>query len=78
MDLSAVTFVDCSGLGALLRCHARTVREGTTVRIGPVSASVARLFALVRALHPLPDGLVQDQGRPVPAPTPGRLVLSAA
>jgi anti-anti-sigma factor len=78
VDLSAVTFIDCSGLNALLRCHTRTVRERTTVRIGPVSVSVARFLALVCALHPLPADLVQDHGRPVPAPTSGHLALSAA
>ncbi|MEY9835651.1 STAS domain-containing protein [Streptacidiphilus sp. EB103A] len=67
VDLSAVTFIDCSGLNALLRCHARAVHERTTVRIGPVSATVARFRALVCALHPLPGDLVQDQalGAPV-------------
>ncbi|WP_405930865.1 STAS domain-containing protein [Streptomyces sp. NBC_00827] len=78
VDLSAVTFIDCSGLNALLRSHARGVREGTTVRIGPVSVPVARFLALVCDLHLLPADLVQDHARPGPAPTSGYVVLSAA
>ncbi|MFA3843617.1 hypothetical protein [Streptomyces aureus] len=73
-----MTFIDCSGLSALLRSHARAVRERITVRIGPVSATVARFLELACALHPLPDDLVQDHGRPVPAPPSGHPVLSAA
>ncbi|MCX4460369.1 hypothetical protein OOK58_55865 [Streptomyces sp. NBC_01728] len=59
-------------------CCARAVRERTTVRIGPVSAAVARFLALVCAPHPLPADLVQEHGQPVPAPTSGHLALSAA
>ncbi|MFF1682927.1 hypothetical protein ACFVYG_43705 [Streptomyces sp. NPDC058256] len=54
------------------------MNKRTTVRIGPVSATVARFLRLVCALHPLLGDLVQDHGRPVPAPPPGHLVLSAA
>ncbi|MCX4598011.1 hypothetical protein OG585_51990 (plasmid) [Streptomyces sp. NBC_01340] len=54
------------------------MRERTTVRIGPVSAAVARFLALVCAPHPLPADLVQEHGQPVPAPTSGHLALSAA
>ncbi|WP_326718980.1 MULTISPECIES: hypothetical protein [unclassified Streptomyces] len=54
------------------------MRERTTVRIDPVSATVARFLTLVCALHPLPGDPVQNHGQPVPAPTPGHLVLSAA
>ncbi|MFE5029521.1 STAS domain-containing protein [Streptomyces sp. NPDC056656] len=60
VDLSAVIFIDCSVLNALLRSHARAVRAHSTVRIGPVSATVAHFLELVCDLHPLPGDLVQD------------------
>ena len=69
---------DGSSGRALLPGHARAVRERTTVRIGPVSATVARFLALVCAPHPLPADLVQEHGPPVPAPASGHLALSTA
>jgi len=43
LDLSAVEFMDSSGLRALLRIHNR---HGDQVRLGPVSAVVERLLEL--------------------------------
>ena len=43
LDLSAVEFMDSSGLRALLRIHNR---HGEQVRLGPVSAVVERLLEL--------------------------------
>jgi anti-anti-sigma factor len=43
LDLSAVEFMDSSGLRALLRIHNR---HGAAVRLGPVSAPVERLLEL--------------------------------
>lgn len=76
VDLSSVTFIDCSGLNSLLRSHARAAREHTTVRIGPVSATMDRFLTLVCAMHPLPDDLFQNHGQPVPATAPALLALS--
>lgn len=54
LDLSAVEFMDSSGLRALLRVHNR---HGDQVRLGPVSAVVERLLELTGTadLFP-PDG----------------------
>ena len=50
VDLSAVSFIDCSGLNALLRAQARARPCRTALRLDPVSAQVSRLLALVGAL----------------------------
>lgn len=53
IDLSAVTFIDCAGLNALLRTHIRAQYGRTALRLGPVSAQVARLLTLIGLLEPL-------------------------
>lgn len=59
LDLSAVDFMDSSGLGALVSCLKRMGTRGTLAVVGAQGA-VARLFALTRmdrvfALHPTVD-----------------------
>ena len=46
LDLSAVTFIDCSGLNVLLRTRIRARHSRTCLRLGPVSPRVARLLML--------------------------------
>jgi anti-anti-sigma factor len=54
LDLSRVTFIDCSGLRALLALDRHVRTAGGRVRVSAVSAPVARLFELV--------GLPGDEG----------------
>lgn len=55
VDLSGVTFMDSSGLGALLRCHERLRRQGRPmVVIAPSGAPADQLFDVTgvrRRLH---------------------------
>ncbi|MCM2425130.1 STAS domain-containing protein [Streptomyces sp. RKAG337] len=46
VDLSAVTFCDCTGLNLLLSARRRTAAAGGALRLRHLSKSVARLFAL--------------------------------
>lgn len=78
VDLSEVTFLDCSGLNVLLRSHRRASHERTTLRIGPTGAAVTRFLALAGTVRPLPGGLARTQQRDVPAPVSGRTVPLAA
>jgi anti-anti-sigma factor len=46
LDLSRISFIDCAGLGALLRISVHASCSRTALRLGPLSPSVARLIAL--------------------------------
>ncbi|QMU67257.1 STAS domain-containing protein [Streptacidiphilus sp. P02-A3a] len=46
LDLSRTTFIDCAGLGALLRISVQASHSPTLVLLGPVSPIVSRLIAL--------------------------------
>jgi anti-anti-sigma factor len=46
LDLSRITFIDCAGLGALLRISVHTSCSRTALLLGPISPYVARLIAL--------------------------------
>ncbi|WP_354644759.1 STAS domain-containing protein [Kitasatospora camelliae] len=46
LDLSRVTFMDCSGLGALVRARNQTDRTGSRLVLRGVSHPVARLLRL--------------------------------
>lgn len=48
IDMEEVTFVDSSGLGALLSCLRQLTSNGGTLRICCVNESVRKLFELVR------------------------------
>jgi len=50
VDLSATTFVDSSGLGALIALHKTMIQRGGTVRILKPAASVLQILELTR-LH---------------------------
>jgi anti-anti-sigma factor len=64
LDLSGVTFLDCSGLRALLAVEHRIRRDGGDLCVSAVSPEVARVFELL-ADHLDPCSLVmrcdQDQ-----------------
>ncbi|MEW2414801.1 STAS domain-containing protein [Streptomyces sp. NPDC046866] len=51
MDLSAVTFCDCSGLNALLRARRRARDEGVTLTISAAAPPVGRLLELTETAH---------------------------
>ena len=44
VDLGGVTFLDSSGLGALVRLQKRTSTEGRQLRLANVPRAVARVF----------------------------------
>lgn len=46
LDLAGVTFLDSTGLGALVRCHRRGQRDGTGFRVVVASRTVSRPLAL--------------------------------
>jgi len=64
VDLTSVTFCDCSGLNAFLTASLRTTTAGGSFRLRCPSPAVARLFALTGSeflflSHPdIPAGLL--------------------
>ena len=46
VDLSAVTFIDSSGLRALVQAHQARVEAGSTLRLRAPSAAVQRLLEI--------------------------------
>jgi len=73
LDLSQITFIDCSGLRALQTFDQHVAMAGGSVHIAAVSLPVARLFELVAlhedaawiaappALDPVPDPAASQQ-----------------
>jgi anti-sigma B factor antagonist len=53
VDLSSVTFLDSSGLRALLAAHKRIERQGSTLTIRGVSDPVLRVFQIAGLDHVL-------------------------
>lgn len=72
VDLSGLSFCDCAGLGALLRCGREAGRSGAAlVRVGTLQPLPARVFALTGVdtrLRPAPadDGPAALPWRPDP------------
>jgi len=55
LDLSALEFIDSTGIAAILRAHDRLGGEGRALRIVPSShAAVSRVFELVGVAQSLP------------------------
>jgi anti-sigma B factor antagonist len=54
LDLTGVTFLDSTGLSALVRCHQRGQRDGTGFRVVVASRAVSRPLSLT-ALDALLD-----------------------
>lgn len=46
LDLTGVTFLDSSGLGALVRCHERGRQDGTGFRVVVATRTVSRPLSL--------------------------------
>lgn len=46
LDLEGVTFIDCTGLSALLACQQEVAASGGTFSLTALSAAVARLIEL--------------------------------
>jgi anti-anti-sigma factor len=51
LDLSGVTFIDCSGLRTLTAIDFQARANGADIRLTAVSPAVARLFELVYAIR---------------------------
>jgi anti-anti-sigma factor len=67
VDLTTVTFCDCSGLNAFLEASQLTTAAGGRLRLHHPSAAVSRLFALTgsAALFPAPPAVPAGQiGQP--------------
>ena len=54
IDLTKVTFIDSTGLRAVLRAHARSEQKENRLRIIGGSEPIQRLFALAGVLERLP------------------------
>jgi anti-anti-sigma factor len=50
LDLSGVTFIDCTGLRTLIAVDAQVRANGATTRLTAISPTVARLLELVNAI----------------------------
>lgn len=46
LDLDGVTFIDCTGLSALLACQQGVAAAGGTFSLGALSAAVSRVIEL--------------------------------
>lgn len=71
IDLAAVTFCDCYGLGVLLDASQHAFAAGGALRLRHPSAAVARLLALTGTgclLSGRPFDAAVDSRRPQPAP----------
>ena len=49
LDLARVPFIDCAGLGALLRARRRIASRGGALHVHQMSDSVQRVVALTKA-----------------------------
>lgn len=58
LDLLSVTFMDCSGLAALIEANSECERSGVTFKIEGVSPCVSRLLELTDLDGVLPVSLV--------------------
>lgn len=76
LDLAQTSFVDCSGLRALIRAHERVRQDGRVLRLAalqPLPAKVIRLAGLETVLAVYPSlehaiGAVFSEGNPAPGP----------
>lgn len=71
VDVTEVTFCDCSGLNAFLYALLQTSAAGGTLRLHHPSPALERLVALTGSgslFRSLPDALVESRPAPPPAP----------
>jgi anti-sigma B factor antagonist len=54
VDLSAVTFIDSTGVSSILRADAESRADGFSLELVPGPPTVQRVFALVGMEHRLP------------------------
>ena len=54
LDLGATTFIDASGLGAVVRLANTVARDGHTLRVADVPASARRVFGVAGLSELLP------------------------
>jgi anti-anti-sigma factor len=54
LDLSALSFIDASGVGAVIELRERSVAQKVALQIVPGSRVVHRVFELCRLTHALP------------------------
>ncbi|MFE4600012.1 STAS domain-containing protein [Kitasatospora indigofera] len=66
LDLSAVTFCDCAGLGPLLAAREHGAVGGRRLRAGPMSPAAARILGLTNtgALFMVDDATTRPSRRP--------------
>jgi anti-anti-sigma factor len=53
LDLSGVPFVDCAGIGILVRCLEEARRRGTYLRVEHCTGPLRRMLSLSALLEPL-------------------------
>jgi anti-anti-sigma factor len=53
VDLNRVTFVDCSGIGALMTCHARASAAGCRLTVINAQPMVQRVLGLTNTMETL-------------------------
>ena len=68
LDLSGVTFIDCSGLRTLIAVNGHVRANGATTRLTAMSPAVVRLLELVGAIRDtyVPAALPTATGVPAP------------
>ena len=65
LDLSGVPFVDCAGIGILVRCLEEARRRGTHLRVARCTGPLRRMLSLSALLEPL-EGRSCTAGRHAP------------
>jgi anti-anti-sigma factor len=56
LDLSGVPFVDCAGIGVLVRCLEEARRRGSELRVRHCTGPLRRMLSLSALLEPLQGG----------------------
>ena len=60
VDLAALTFIDSSGVSALIEMRRRLAADGRGLRVENVSPPAARVFEMIGLTHVLMNGDVDD------------------
>jgi anti-sigma B factor antagonist len=76
LDLSGVTFIDCTGLRTVIAIDAQVRANGSTTRLTAMSPAVVRLLELVNAIpDTTPAAVPTAAGGPAYAATRGTATL---
>ena len=78
LDLGGVTFLDCSGVTALLRAHRLVQARGGSLTLRHVSPRVRRVIELTRAPLPVSASIDEAQAQPRQGRTPGTPTTGAS